>query len=146
MYPAALLTNERRRATGRPDPRSVTLQRTGDPVEEIQPGGVDPPAGLDDERHEVALVPVLGHFYVALRCRCAARDPVSVHREQARRARAYHAHVHQPGGAAHVHLDVGAPLVPWALRRRHPRLAWTPGMSSRMPSWRNVALIHRRRQ
>ncbi len=64
---ACCLINQRAAATGRPDPRGVTLQRTGDPVEEIQPGGVDPPAGLDDERHEVALVPVLGHFYVVLR-------------------------------------------------------------------------------
>ena len=45
-----------RRAPGRPDLRGVALQRAGDRVEEIQPGGVDPAPCLDDEGHKVVLV------------------------------------------------------------------------------------------
>jgi hypothetical protein len=106
------------RAPARPDLRGVALQRAGDRVEEIQPGGVDPAPCLDDEGHEVVLVTVLRRFDVAVHRRRAARSLGRAPRKQARRARAHHAHVHQPGGAVQLHLDVGAPLVP---RRRHPR-------------------------
>jgi hypothetical protein len=69
--------------------------------------------------HEVTLVAVLRRLDVAVHCRCETPGQVCAFLEQAPRARAHHIYAHH---AVLVHLDVGAPLVPRALRCRHPRL------------------------
>ncbi len=75
-----------------PEPaRGVPLQLCGDLiVEELQPGGVDPPSRLDDEGHEVTLVAVLRRLDAAEHCCRETRGQVRPFLEQAPRTRAQH--------------------------------------------------------